>query len=372
MMRTPLPGGSSHLDDIVLRRKRRRGRPGLPSAAQEYGSLYATLPPEVVERAGWKLGEPFQVQVEPGRVVLAKSLGDDRTGGQPVSAPRFQFDQVLCGDVLDEMGKIPDNSVHMAITSPPYNVGAGYVDYSDDREYGEYRLWLSKVWRETKRVLVPGGRFALNIAPTSIANYRPVHMDLSQDVEEAGLKPRTEIVWYKQNMTAKRTAWGSFKSPRHPHVIPSWEYVLVFHKDQWKLEGDSANADISSKDFVAWSDGMWRINPETKHHADHPAAFPEELIRRLLHYFTYRENTILDMFGGTGTVAAVAKQLGRHYIHIDVSSEYCSAAEERLRGGMLLRGKRTKPSQRSIAREINRRTRDPKNSLESFGGPAPI
>jgi DNA modification methylase len=263
---------------------------------------------------------------------------------------------VICGDVLEVMRRIPDGSVHMAITSPPYNVGAGYHEYADQREYREYRAWLAEVWRETERVLVPGGRFALNIAPTSIANYRPVHMDLAQDVEAAGFTPRTEIIWYKQNMTAKRTAWGSFRSPRHPHIIPSWEYVLLFHKASWKLLGDPALADISSKDFVAWSDGLWRISPDGAHRADHPAAFPEELIERLLRYFTYRGNTVLDMFGGTGTVAVVAQRLGRHFLHIDLSPTYCAAAERRLEG-QLPRGIRTKPSERSRVRAERLRPR---------------
>lgn len=348
-----LPQSSSQDDaegeKITLLWKHRRGRPGAPSGSKNYGSFYATLPRDLIEQLNWARGEELRPQVESGRLLLERVVAPSPRKGALGADPEFRVDSILCGDVLDEMASIPDSSVHMAITSPPYNVGAGYIDYSDDREYGEYRDWLSRVWKETRRVLVPGGRFALNIAPTSIAHYRPVHMDLSEDVEEAGLQPRTEIIWYKQNMTAKRTAWGSFRSPRHPHVIPSWEYVLIFHKDQWKLEGDRLKADISSADFVAWSDGMWRIAPATAHHADHPAAFPEQLIRRLLLYFTYQENTVLDMFGGTGTVATVAKQLGRHFIHIDESPTYCAAAIQRLEG-RLSRGKRTKASQRSLTR----------------------
>jgi DNA modification methylase len=339
----------SMLEPMTLAWKRRSGRRGAPSESREYGSYYTTLPRELVERLNWARGETLRPQIDEGRLVIDRQMRGPTASDRAGSGSSIQLDKIVCGDVLTVMATIPDNSVHMAITSPPYNVRAGYIDYSDDREYGDYRDWLSKVWRETRRVLVPGGRFALNIAPTSIANYRPVHMDLAEDVEEAGLDPRTEIIWYKQNMTAKRTAWGSFRSPRHPHVIPSWEYVLVFHKDQWKLEGDPTKADISSKDFVAWSDGMWRITPATAHYADHPAAFPEELIQRLIQYFTYRENTVLDMFGGTGTVATVAQRLERHFIHIDSSRSYCDAATLRLEG-RLLRGKRTKPSQRSLTR----------------------
>jgi DNA modification methylase len=330
-----------------------------PESQHDRGSYIAHLPKEEVERLRWERGTKLDLTVEGNRIVLA-SAADVTTG--------LGIDQVRCGDVLEEMRKIPSGSVQMAITSPPYNVQAGYVEYTDDREYRAYREWLTEVWRETARVLCPGGRFALNIAPTSIAKYRPVHMDLSQDVESAGLQPRTEILWYKQNMTAKRTAWGSFRNPRHPHVIPSWEYVLLFHKDSWKLEGDRDRADISSEDFVAWSDGMWKIAPETARYANHPAIFPEELIHRLLLYFTYRENLVLDMFGGTGTVATVAKKLGRHYIHIDKSREYCDMALRRLDGRALPRGKRTKPSERSVVRQSRRNLPTEGPRLEGFEG----
>jgi DNA modification methylase len=352
-------------DVMTLGWKQRRGRPGSPNEKTVYGSYYATLPKGLIERLRWQRGESLRPRVADEQLIIEKASPPPRLVAAGQDTENFQLDRVICGDVLESMARIPENSVHMAITSPPYNVAAGYSNYTDDREYDEYREWLSKVWKETRRVLVPGGRFALNIAPTSIKNYRPVHMDLSEDVEEAGLEPRTEIIWYKQNMTAKRTAWGSFRNPRHPHVIPSWEYVLIFHKDQWKLEGDPLNADISSKDFVAWSDGMWRINPETSHHADHPAAFPEELIQRLIQYFSYKGNTVLDMFGGTGTVATVAHRLDRRFIHIDVNPDYCAAAKQRL-AGKLERGKRTKPSQRSLLREAGRRTPVAGNSLESF------
>ena len=339
---------------VPLRWKNRRGRSGQPNEGRIYGSYELTLPKEEVEKLNWRAGDKFDLQAEPTRLVLTRSVQPNvATAGHPSSSP-FEADRIICGDVLQEMGRIPDGTVHMAITSPPYNVGAGYVDYNDAREFEEYRTWLSKVWAEVRRVLVVGGRFALNIAPTSISNYRPVHMDLSQDVEEAGLRPRAEILWYKQNMTAKRTAWGSFRSPRHPHVIPSWEYVLIFQKDEPRLLGDPEAVDITSEEFVKWSDGMWMINPETSHYADHPAAFPEMLIERLLKFYTYRGNTVLDMFGGTGTVAAVAKRLERHFIHIDISRPYCDAALERLEG-RFVRGKRTKPSERSKVRERRRR-----------------
>lgn len=240
----------------------------------------------------------------------------------------FEKDRIITGDVLEVMADIPDNTVNLAITSPPYNLGKAYDSHNDKMDYQEYLSWLEKVWRETKRVLVPGGRFALNIAPTGIKDFTPIHHDFTNQMRKIGMKFRTEIIWYKQTML-KRTAWGSFRSPANPHIVPSWEYVLIFSKEQDRLDGDPRNADITKQEFMDFSDGFWKIQPETKRNG-HPAPFPEELIYRLIKFYSYKGNIILDMFGGTGTVAAVAYKTKRHFIHIDISDEYNRTAQERL------------------------------------------
>lgn len=236
---------------------------------------------------------------------------------------------IVCGDVLQVMKQIPDNTVHLAVTSPPYNVGIEYDNHNDEMNYDDYLKWLGKVWLETKRVLVSGGRFALNIAPTSIKNFRPIHHDFANQLRDIGLIFRTEIIWYKQTMR-RRTAWGSWKSPANPHIVPSWEYILVFSKDTWKLKGDPKDVDITSEEFMRFSDGYWYIPPETNRNG-HPAPFPEELIYRLIKFYTYRGNLVLDMFGGTGTVALVSYKTGRKFIHIDISEDYCKIAYARLK-----------------------------------------
>ncbi|MGD0779383.1 MAG: site-specific DNA-methyltransferase [Dehalococcoidales bacterium] len=238
------------------------------------------------------------------------------------------LDKIICGDCLEVMKKIPDNTVHLAITSPPYNLGLNYDNHNDNLSYENYLKWMKEIWLETKRILVPGGRFALNIAPTSIKNFRPIHHDFSNQLREIGMIMRTEILWYKQTIR-RRTAWGSWKAPSNPHIMPSWEYVLVFNKDSWILESDSKEADITAEEFKRFSDGFWYIPPETQRKG-HPAPFPEELIYRLIKYYTYKNNIVLDMFGGTGTVAVVAQQTGRHFIHIDISKKYCEITERRL------------------------------------------
>ena len=238
-------------------------------------------------------------------------------------------DSVICGDARSVLQQLPRESIHLAITSPPYNVGIAYSGYADNLTTEEYLAWLKGVWLELKRVLVVGGRFCLNVAPTSIKNFRPLHHDLSRDLRELGFLMRTEIIWYKQTM-GRRTAWGSWKSPANPHIIPSWEYVLIFSKGEWKLPGSAAEIDITGPEFQKFSDGFWHIPPE-RNRKGHPAPFPEELILRLVKFYSYRRNTVLDMFGGTGTVAAVARSLGRHYVHIDASRAYCEQALARIR-----------------------------------------
>lgn len=239
------------------------------------------------------------------------------------------INKIICGDVLEIMRKIPDDSIHLAITSPPYNVGKEYDNHFDKMEYKKYLSWLNKVWKETKRVLVPGGRFALNIAPTGIKNFIPIHHDFADQLRKLGMVFRTEIIWYKQTML-KRTAWGSFSSPSNPHIVPSWEYVLIFSKNRAKLDGNIKKADITKDEFIKFSDGMWYIPPETQRNG-HPAPFPEELIYRLIKFYTYKDNIVLDMFGGTGTVPVVAYKTGRRFIHIDISKEYCKISKNRLK-----------------------------------------
>ena len=246
------------------------------------------------------------------------------------TSPENRFrDRIVEGDAREVLERLPAEVIELAITSPPYNVRIPYRGYTDDLPPEEYLSWLKGVWTALYRVLVPGGRFVLNVAPTSIKNFRPIHHDLSRDLRELGYIMRTEIIWYKQTM-GRRTAWGSWRSPSNPHIVPSWEYVLVFSKGQWRLPGDPHAVDITAREFERYSDGFWPIPPERRRNG-HPAPFPEELIERIVKFYSYRGNLVLDMFGGTGTVAAVARRLGRHYLHIDASHEYCRLAAERVR-----------------------------------------
>jgi len=326
--------------DVVVIRRQETAENGDKVVALING-YEATLKKIYREKDGFRL-QPANSSLKPifvkELIIQGKLLGvipnyEDRTKpssylSKKIKTKTFKLDKIITGDVLEVMSKIPDNSVHLAITSPPYNVGKDYDSHNDKMNYQEYLDWLEKVWVETKRVLVPGGRFALNIAPTGIKDFVPIHHDFTNQMRKIGMKFRTEIIWYKQTML-KRTAWGSFKSPANPHIVPSWEYVLIFSKGQDRLDGNFRKADITKDEFMDFSDGFWKISPETKRNG-HPAPFPEDLIYRLIKFYSYKGNTVLDMFGGTGTVAVVAYKTGRHFIHIDISEEYNKVASRRL------------------------------------------
>ena len=253
--------------------------------------------------------------------------------------PFAALDHIICGDVLEALPLVPAESVHLAITSPPYNLDKDYQNHDDNLAYHEYLDWMGRVWQEAVRTLVPGGRICVNIGENKRQNITyPTYSAFIQQFVDMGLLYRGTIIWNK-NSAAKHCAWGSWKSCANPHIVPRHEYVIVFSKGQWKLEGDPADIDIDSDLFMTCTRSVWEIGTESRTRIGHPAPFPEELPRRLIQFYSYRGNTVLDMFGGSGTVGLVAQKLSRHFILIDNSPKYCELALRRLReAGTLFSG----------------------------------
>lgn len=227
---------------------------------------------------------------------------------------------------------IENESIHLIITSPPYNVGINYDIHKDNKPYLEYLDWLTFVFTHLKKKLVDGGRLCINIAPTGIKNFTPIHHDLITNLRHEGYNFVGEILWYKQNIKS-RTAWGSFQSPRRPYVLPSWEYVYVLQKGNFLENGDGEKTygkpDIKPSEFVEFTDGFWKIPPQTAKKG-HPVPFPELLIYRLIKLYSYPGNTVLDPFGGSGTVTAVCKKNNRNSVYVDISQKYFEMAKERI------------------------------------------
>jgi len=242
------------------------------------------------------------------------------------------LNKIICGDAEKVLKKISENSIDIIITSPPYNFGQSYADDSreDTREWNEYFYKLNKIWRECFRIIKPGGRICINIQPL-FSDYVPTHHIISAQLLKMGFLWKAEILWDKSTYNAKYTSWGSWCSPSMPYLKYTWEFIEVFSKISHKKEGERENIDIHPDEFKKWVFAKWNIAPETRmREFKHPAVFPEELPLRLLKLFSYKNDIVLDPFNGAGTTSLVALKLGRRFIGIDISEEYCKTALKRI------------------------------------------
>ena len=236
---------------------------------------------------------------------------------------------------------LPDASVQLIVTSPPYNLGKDYGTARDDATYQSYLTWVERWSRELLRVLEPGGRLCLNI-PIDInlkfdanghrgTSKQPVLTDFTRLlVEDLGYVYNTTILWLEGNVS-RRTAWGSWRSASDPWVNTAAEAVLVLSKGQRRRSARGKTSDISRDDFMEGTLGIWKFNGQQTSRFGHPAPFPEELPRRLIHLFSFREDTVLDPFVGSGTTCRVAKNLGRRSIGVEIEPRYCELAARRCR-----------------------------------------
>ncbi|HUT35827.1 MAG TPA: site-specific DNA-methyltransferase [Planctomycetota bacterium] len=239
-------------------------------------------------------------------------------------------DQIICGDVLAVLAKVPRESVHLIVTSPPYNLEKPYAEHNDDLDDREYLAWMKQVWAACHKLLVPGGRLCVNIGENKrqyISN--PHYSAFIQQLVGLKMLYRGTIIWNKHS-AAKHCAWGSWKSPSNPHLVPRHEYIIAFSKGQWKLEGKPEDVDITPEEFMDCTRSVWVFGTERKSRIGHPAPFPEALPERLIKFYTFKGQTVLDPFAGSGTVGVVAARLGRHFILGDNSPQYCKLAQKRI------------------------------------------
>ena len=233
-------------------------------------------------------------------------------------------------DSLELIKKFPDNCIDIVLTSPPYNFGINYENTNDVNIWEDYFEKLFNIFKECVRVLKDSGRMIINVQPM-FSDYIPTHHLISNFFLKEGLIWKGEIIWEKNNYNCKYCTWGSWKSPSSPYLKYSWEFVEIFCKNSLKKEGEKNNIDIEAEEFKKWVYGKWSIAPERNMKKyKHDAMFPEELVKRLLKLFSYKNDIVLDPFNGVGTTTKVAKQLNRKFIGIDISEEYCKTAESRI------------------------------------------
>lgn len=246
------------------------------------------------------------------------------------SLPKEYVNKIICDDSYEVLKKLPDNSIDIVFTSPPYNFGLEYNKNQDDHYWQDYFNKLFKIFDECIRVLKYGGRIIVNIQPL-FSDYIPSHHILSNYFLNKKLIWKGEILWEKNNYNCKYTAWGSWKSPSSPYLKYTWEFIEIFSKGDLKKNGDNNNIDITAEEFKKWVVAKWSIAPERDMKKfGHPAMFPEKLVERILKLFSFKKDIILDPFNGVGTTSLVAKKFQRKYLGIDISQEYCNTAIKRI------------------------------------------
>jgi site-specific DNA-methyltransferase (adenine-specific) len=235
-------------------------------------------------------------------------------------------DQVYCAS-SEKMEAIPDNSIGLAFTSPPYNVGK---DYDDDMSLEAYLELIQNVGREVNRVLRPGGRYVINVANLGRKPYIPIHAFFWDIHTSLGFLPMGEIVWQKGKGANSSTAWGSWLSSKAPRLRDIHEYLLVLAKQDFSRP-DSGESDITRDEFMASTLSVWEIPPESAKRVGHPAPFPVELAARVIRLYSYVGDVVLDPFVGSGSTCVAAALNGRRFVGYDVAQQYVDLSWKRLR-----------------------------------------
>jgi site-specific DNA-methyltransferase (adenine-specific) len=243
--------------------------------------------------------------------------------------PEEFLDKIILGDAREVLKRLPDNCVHLVVTSPPYNAGK---EYDEDLTLSEYLDFIEEVIREVYRVLVWGGRVCFNIANLGRRPYIPLHAYLIQLFEEIGFLFRGEVIWDKGDVVSgASTAWGTWMSAVNPILRDQHEYIIVLSKGSFEREKRGKRDTITREEFLEFTKSVWRFPPESAKRVGHPAPFPEELPYRCIQLYTFEGDVVLDPFVGSGTTCVVAAKTGRHFIGIDIEEEYVRIAEKRVR-----------------------------------------
>ena len=246
------------------------------------------------------------------------------------------INKIIQGDCLEVMKDIPDNSVDLVVTSPPYNCGIEYDVYEDNLEYSNYQRFAEKWLTEIFRVLKDTGRIALNILYEVNLHERGGRIFLLSDYWQsmktigyrwAGLVDLVEI----QAQRVKYTAWGSYLSASAPYIYNPKECVIIAYKNDWrKGKGES---DLTKEEFIEYVSGMWKYRAETKGFTK--ANFSMDIPTKAIKILSFVDDIVLDPFTGSGTTSLATKQLGRNFIGIEISEKYCEIAKQRLRQEVL-------------------------------------
>lgn len=263
-----------------------------------------------------------------GSRLYTELSGQNDAQAQPDKAFPPKYENTIIARSSENMLELPDNCLHLMITSPPYNVTK---EYDDDLSLQEYLELLQKVFTETHRVLVHGGRACVNVANLGRRPYLPLSDFISTMMLEIGFQMRGEIIWHKGAGAGVSMAWGSWQSAANPVLRDLHEYILIFSKGSFARQKppDKENT-IAKEQFLEWTKSVWTMNPESAKRVGHPAPFPVELPYRLIQLYSFKGDIVLDPFMGSGSTALAALQAERKYVGYEINPEYVALAEKRL------------------------------------------
>ena len=255
----------------------------------------------------------------------------------------IELNRIYNEDCLEGMKRIPDGSVDLTVTSPPY---FNAREYSQWQTYDDFLNFLEKVFKETYRITKEGRMCVVNIStiiqPRECRNSESKRIALPFHfvtlMEDIGFKFLEDIIWIKPEGASKNRNGGFFRHRQpvayKPNVVN--EYVFVFQKPMNGLIDKivrSYKGEIKEKSLVDGGyerSNVWQINPETAVR-QHPAPYPIELPNKVIQYYSYCNDVVLDMFMGSGTTAIACINTNRNYIGFEASEEYCDIANERIR-----------------------------------------
>jgi site-specific DNA-methyltransferase (adenine-specific) len=253
-------------------------------------------------------------------------------------------DGCLEGDIR-ERDDLPDSSVALVVTSPPYFAGKEYEEALGQGQipasYGEFLGMLREVFAVCARKLEPGGRIAVNVANLGRKPYRSLSADVIGILQDdLGLLLRGEVVWQKGEGAAGNCAWGSYRSAANPVLRDVTERVVVASKGRFDrarstqeraAEGLPHENTLTSDEFMSATLDVWRIESESARRVNHPAPFPVQLPERLIHLYTFAGDVVLDPFMGSGSTLVAAIRTGRRGVGYDIDPAYVRTARQRVR-----------------------------------------
>lgn len=241
----------------------------------------------------------------------------------------LELNKIYNMDCIKGMQMIPDDSIDLIVTSPPYNIGIDYDEYDDKKPWDEYYQWCESWLRECYRVLKKeGGRICIDhYISLGTSKYRTSPLStLYAIMEKIGFKHHSIAVWTDITL-AKRTAWGSYLKASAPYINSPFEGILIDYKEDWKKPTKGIST-IEKEDFIKLTRGVWNIKTETRGLTK--ANFSVDLPTKAINLLTYEGDVVLDPFMGSGTTAVAAKLTNRQYIGFEISKSYCEIAEKRL------------------------------------------